>query len=711
MLNPMFAFIERYPRVQDYLKKKFNFSISLEDRTFDKSKQRYWLMRLPLPKVRQLNLNGSTYQVTDHHFTIPFDEDSNQSQYHYTLELSDEKKSKYKVRLFFDKLDHITVEPKIVDITDGEPSFKFAILKAQDQESIIDLCMPSTDVVLFLREQQKKTIGVLAKAKQQYDNELVELSIDLVQNKEKYFGKAKSQIQLISDMEAIGCPVFSAQRRFIERFVEELPRATVDAMVLAEPVPLSLGSSTLQEKKESKPSAGGSTSLPQSARSLPPLGVSSTKARSLNLKKSCEVLIQHYDLVENKQEVKDELIHEIIKKVQECKAEELIADEESKTELLKLIVNLSDLIKRFFDQVPLLPRYQVYLQAVTANLVLLNDAFVETVVKEDNVEALSFALKLNLLRESTKYALRKGEEYTLIEWCVLYHSVKCFKALLNQRFSLNYISSYTSPLSLLLEDLATREEFFSEVQEVLFSRDAHRLFNKLITLLEQQLVAAQGDELALLQIRIEMMKPCKGLFSLFEKKPHYRAKFLSYRSTTPKFDVEESIKLRSHVNFMRALCGVMKEGVTFLVAILDNPHMMGFLNLNDKSTPPENVALPFDLKIRLINLILYRITDRYRLLNEIIRSKEPLDFSKNPPRFKRNNEETRDFQERLKALDDQVSFEKKVSAESVDWSFKFARDVMPLFDQFLTPIIQEDRTELTQEELQVFQNAVIGKLK
>ncbi|MFI4937946.1 MAG: hypothetical protein ACHQJ6_05490 [Candidatus Berkiellales bacterium] len=222
MLNHMFAFVEKYPRIQDFLKKKFQFPIILK--TFAKTKQKYWLIQLPLPDTSQLKINGLDLRVTGHHFTIPEgDDDQTQSQYHYTLELT-QKSRKYRAHLYFDKLDHITVEPKLFDIADNEASPKFTKLDEQNIENIIDLCIPCTDLILFLREQQKRTLascmGTLAScmvAKQANDDELYDLSTNLKEKKEQYIDVLKKQVQLMSDMEAIGCFVFSAQRRFLEQ--------------------------------------------------------------------------------------------------------------------------------------------------------------------------------------------------------------------------------------------------------------------------------------------------------------------------------------------------------------------------------------------------------------------------------------------------------------------------------------------------------------
>lgn len=218
----MFDFLHQNITAQDSLKAKFN--VTIETKTFKKVPDPYLLIDLPCEQ-KELNVNGRKMTIMEHHFSMPQKQDKKtNSIYHYTLVLSDPKNKKlYRTHLYFDKLDRITLEPKLFS-EDGE----FLLINEAGMKNIRVYAMQFTTLITFIRKMQQEAITEIRNKIEETESQLMLLSRNLEGNKQRYLEMVAEQIEKLESLEIIGCKSYTDEKYFYGRLLQRLTSSSTE---------------------------------------------------------------------------------------------------------------------------------------------------------------------------------------------------------------------------------------------------------------------------------------------------------------------------------------------------------------------------------------------------------------------------------------------------------------------------------------------------
>lgn len=651
MLNPVFNLLEQYEAMSRLLRNHFN--VTLERKTFLKDKTEYYLLKLPLV-TEKIEFKNASMIVVEQHLTIPRDVDKKtDSCYHYTITLEDKKtKNQFKVRLFFDALDRITVEPKLFAHPEETA---ISALDQNDIDHISDYFATSSKVILCLREQQRMTLRVLSQQKRSIEETLENYSKDLSKNIDLYREEIDKQLALIRKMESIGSQC-RAERIYYERLKIRLMNESRRGSVQAQ-IDMMVNEFSLLEVS-SQPTMAETSHQHQVVTSFKnPL--QETKSKKTGALEQTNIISDGAKLIElfdstNVSQIQTELVAKMLQLFDLSNQFLNLAQDHHDFEKVYVIRRaLESRLNHFFNEENIVQNAELYLKVVHANICAFNSKMVEIIVKDDNVKLLREALSLALLSESTRYELPKIGKFTFIELCIHFGSIQCFKELIKRGFTLNYIDENNSPLHAMLADPLKYDEFISNVG----STGKYRLYERLILLIKIKQKCVEGDELRILEIREQLLIVTTQLLKLLDKKPIYKAVLNSneLRSVTSEYlksehyDPKIEQELRKSISLQQAILNKTQALLNLLKVM--RPEFKNILS-NKEQPSLDDVILLFSYPMgQIIPAVIKQlrvVTDRFNLLAEMIRANKL--YSINGSSCWKDKKSQLEYESRMKAI-------------------------------------------------------------
>ncbi|MBS0289204.1 MAG: hypothetical protein JSS07_04095 [Proteobacteria bacterium] len=531
----MFDFLTTTTAAQDILTKEFNVTIS--NKKFIQDGQPYLLIQLPLEENQEFTINGKKMFALEQHFTIPKKPNKNtKSAYHYTLVLSDHKNKnkakKYKTHLYFDNLDKVTMEPKL--LTENE---KFLNIDEAAFSQLNDYAIPSSALIGNIRSLQKTAIDTLIDKIEAVNVELTVLSENFAENKNIYLEKVKDQLESYQALEKIGCTLYNHEKSFYEKIIK------VQAHVAPKTQEIEI--SPLSDENYSQ------TPPPQVTPKNEP---KQEDNQFQSLITACEKHLCDFKIQEKPSE---KLLTDMINKVSACRTmvffEKLTIQQQNA--LIKTKMKLANTLCAFFNQADLIAFSDAYLLAVKLRVIPLKNQFIHAMLKNDSKETLDKLLKLNLVADSSKYDLNNdNSHFTLLEWCVQFDADNCFRLLHSNNFSLNYIENENSPFLRIVDNRSTWLKFLSQFN---FSELAlEKLSKRLLTLLEKRMLSATGEKLSLIQTKIAILDISFKIRAKLSK-PEFSFIWSSF-SSYGYVSATRWIQLSNHLKYQQTLLQYME---------------------------------------------------------------------------------------------------------------------------------------------------------
>lgn len=165
----------------------------------NKTQNKYFLYNLEIKNKMFVTLKDQAYQLESHHLSI-YEMQDNQnpflSEYHYTAYFTDRDGLHYELHVYFDHNDKLTIEP-IFSLEKDEvvgPKQK----NNECSRQLMDFAINETFVVIKqLRQLQKEKIENLENQYIRLQADLSALSVDLMQNQDKYLQIASEIIPVL----------------------------------------------------------------------------------------------------------------------------------------------------------------------------------------------------------------------------------------------------------------------------------------------------------------------------------------------------------------------------------------------------------------------------------------------------------------------------------------------------------------------------------
>lgn len=583
MSNPLFQYIDKhFPILKNILSQKYK--LNLVRKQFKKEQTEYFLLELPESESSSLKLNGMDMQVIEHHFTIPQVLPTIPSHYHYTVSLKDLKTNQqYKVRLYFDKLGRLKVEPKLFAFAEDEDLSTHSALDKEDALKIKDLFVLSSDIILFIHEQFRKSFQSQIFVIQKHELHITELSKDLSKNKNEYIKECKVQIENIKVLERMGSNEFSQQRFYFEQLLNHLVESECKSLELQ--APLEEGPVEEEEILEEN------NNIEKDTPPKIPVRKKERKAEQIErqVKKQNQEAASLIAEIEKGEKEIGELephtfpistIQGMIEKIECC--DSLFKTNVSlslKGQLLRAKSAFTLKVAQFFNEENFKKESSLYLKVVNLGICNLDMLFIEFVISTDNVELLQKLVAKDLLEDSARYRFFDDQRnFTVMEWCVYYSSIRCFQELMNHQFSLDYMDMENSPYFSLVEDLAKLDQFLT-LHVKGDPQGRARIFQRICSILEIQCKEAKEPRLTMLENRIKILKQSKVNCQFLERNTYMRAvfnraggrAFLDAMRKSKKVDFNKIKMISENPEVQKALLECLKVMEEYMLFLKSKP--------------------------------------------------------------------------------------------------------------------------------------------
>lgn len=660
MKNPIFCFIQEYrDQINKIILKRFEVPLLLK--SFKKKKVNYWLIELVVHKEMKAILRPHGMEILEHHVTIPEDVDKKKNScYHYTVTLRNVKEKKdYKTHIYFDKRNHISLEPKLFLASEDESApLEARNLSEEEITKISNLSMPCVEIVLLLQEKKRTFLQALELKKKTLEEKLSILSWNLNENKEKYRSLLEEQIKNISKMENMGDISYSGEKKIYDSLSKNILKShfCFSEECKEEKEPSLESHSNLFEKEEPLISPILPEKKTKNALQVKERDEKNTR----DLIQRCKSSIDSFDAADLEKQNVSDLIRDMMNYIAECNAFFLHEDgkeyEKDSTLVFEMRIKLLKKITKFFEKADFEIYADVYFIAVQSQLLPFQNRFFEWILRKDNVDFLNKTLSFKLLIDAEKYHFIPGmPSFTALEWCAYFNSRRCFKVLLENDFYLSYVDSPESPFFSMLANILKLYLFLP------MNRSSSRFLSNMIFFLESRCKQETGENRALLEMDKELCELIKKDYEFLRKKENayiarealsIQGKFLEFLDKNENFFIEEEKRRRS-LEYRRSFVRLLKSrrdfhevlSPKFQALLKDSISVESLSNENNLILSlPEKIALQYQISCWKI------IEEKTSLFTEIIQSGESNGIVGGVLSFRADNRKSHDFLQRLKKI-------------------------------------------------------------
>lgn len=642
MINPLYQYISKHFEILKGVL-LHRFKLNLVKKQFKKDQADYFLLELPESQCSTLKLNGMDMQVIEHHFTIPnVISTSLQSNYHYTVSLKALLTNQlYKVRLHFDKLGRLKVEPKLFAFADDEELSTHSDLDKEDAFKIKDLFVLSSDIILFIGDQLKKGIQTQVNIIRKGDIRLSELSKDLAKNRSEYIKECEIQIENIKTIENMGSFEFSQQRTYFEQllssplFKSEHTSSERKELLVADLFEVERVEEEIEELVTNEKAVPDQIRAPKKKRKSEQL----TRQNKKSIQKEVAVFIEStekWDKLQGKLEphtLPVLTIQAMLERVERCDGffnQGVSVDQ--KGQLLSLKSAIAHKVTHFFNEENFTKEGALYLQAVHLGICHLDNRFIGFVISTDNVELVKKMLSKDLLEDCARYRISDdSQNFTIMEWCVHFSSIQCFKELMDHQFSLEYMDMENSPYYSLVEDIHKGELFLSARFKGR-SEEKSRIYQRFVSILEIQCQNATEPQLTTLRNRIKIIHQSRENYGILDKYPQLKSVFKSNASKSflaavgksKKFDFNKFKAALHHPEVQKALLEFLEVQKTYMLFIKNKHQFYGAFSLGGEEYTTEIVdgmtSFPLEYLIEQFKFTYTHFCKKMRVYMDIIES-------------------------------------------------------------------------------------------
>lgn len=166
--------------------------------------QNYIIYELPVDhRITVAESKTQQYVVRSHHISFYKTQDDRNpclSQYHYTAYLQDNSKKVYQLHVYFDHHDQLTTDP-LFSIEDENGSYVTQNVKAEFSHALDQLAMDkSNNFIAELRRQYQNFLNKLETRYNELEQELRNLSSDLMANRDAYLALLKDAMVILNQL-------------------------------------------------------------------------------------------------------------------------------------------------------------------------------------------------------------------------------------------------------------------------------------------------------------------------------------------------------------------------------------------------------------------------------------------------------------------------------------------------------------------------------
>lgn len=165
----------------------------------------YLLSELPLPRAIVIAVGQQKYSLNSHHLSIYSLQDDNNhtlSQYHYTAYFRDKKNNAYQLHAYFNQNDQLAAPVVLTLLNEIENNAPVTLGKELIQLFTQLAISQTTPVIAALRSDQQTVLAALKKRFDTLEQQLTNLSIDMVQNKNNYLIILAEAITVLDSLSA-----------------------------------------------------------------------------------------------------------------------------------------------------------------------------------------------------------------------------------------------------------------------------------------------------------------------------------------------------------------------------------------------------------------------------------------------------------------------------------------------------------------------------